>query len=165
MRTLALLLLVASCKPSAEHFSTRVEYDATRSGARFVVYASGTTDSNEHVRFASPATVIVCPLAAAGRPTRIEVASGVSTSPVITSNELGALSWQPASRAASLMSVLAARGYPAPDATELTEIVDAIDSVARGPAETRIAGQTHEIMAGSVDFRTKKAPTLDDCAK
>ncbi|HEX4512792.1 MAG TPA: hypothetical protein VH054_04625 [Polyangiaceae bacterium] len=165
MRAFAFVLLLASCKPSAEHFSTRAEYEATRSGVRFVVYALGTTDSEEHVRFASPAVVVVCPLTNAGRPTRIDVASGDTNTPVMTTQQLGTLSWQSASRVGSLMSVLAAGSYPTPDATELTEIADAIDSVARGPSETRIAGQTHEVIASSVDFRTTDAPSFRDCAK
>ena len=141
----AAALCVASCHRAPTAFSTRAAYVAKRSGARFVVYASGSAP-NDELPHAAPATIIICPTTKDGHAFRLETKTTDPTN-------------------AALLSKLEGEHYPPSDLAEINEVADAIEGVAHGPKHTRIAGQTDQLVVESVDFRTPMSASMDDCSR
>ena len=154
-------LSITSCHRGPEPFSTRAVYRANRSRARFAVFAIGSM-RNDKSSLMIPVTthVIACSTTKGGTPFRFDVLEDQTVA-----TPQGTASWKPADRIGVLTHMLEAAHFSPPDAAELTELAEAIDGVATGPASTRIAGQMHQLVVDSVDFHTALAPTLDDCSR
>jgi len=114
-----------------------------------------------------PAVAVVCPMKKVGHPFRLEVAptnAATRTVEVTDGKTTTSMSWATSFREGSLAHALDAAGYGTPDAAELAELADAVDSVALGPKGTRIAGQTRTLTVEPVDFEAKAPPTLASCS-
>jgi hypothetical protein len=123
-----------------------------------IVDAVGTVPLGEDLG-AAPVSVLVCPLAGrAVHELRLDVpAYGTypHTAVLRDGSHSTSLSWKNAK--VSLALELAAAGYVT-DATEIDELVGAIDGVGQGPKATRMHGQTHAISVVATDFAGPRAP-------
>jgi hypothetical protein len=162
------LLLCASCKARPERFATEATYDAPRSGLRVVAFAKGAVPPGRDMATGVAVVAVVCPAAThAGRPIRLDVAPDTAEPRTVSVTDRAAktsLPWVPGRRDVSLTQALDAAGYGTPDAEEVAELADALDSVALGPKGVRIAGQTRTLLVAKVDFTAHARPTLASCA-
>ena len=160
------MLFVASCKRGPEHFATTATYLAPRSGVRVVAFASGEVPPNQDLATNATAIAVVCPAKKVGHAIHLQVA-GMNTHPrtvrVTDGAKTTSMSWEAGQRELSLANAFEDAGLGVPDSAELSELADAIESVALGPKGTRIAGQTRTLTVAPVDFEAHGPPTIASC--
>jgi hypothetical protein len=127
-------------------FSARGVYRAPLSGAVITVTATGRVPAGEDVCDTCTGTVAIAPVPG-GNGVSVQLDFGQPGQVVYT--VAGAtpqtVPWDFRTAAGSLEAILQAASYPAPDAAEVAEAVDAIAGVFAGPKAVKLKGQTRHL--------------------